>query len=268
MARKNDLAKLAALAGLGMVITEQYRNKVDLTEKKDSKVPTNFGDLVNPYPAKEEPRRKITDYISKAPSDDSRTDAASSGDEMSKYAASYKPKVNKPEAKALEVNNQPPLVITKKLENLPNDESAKSLKERNPPIVIPEPMKNLANDQSGKTVKERNPPIVIPNSMKNLPNYPTNFGKLVNPFPVDNKAITKAATRQAAIEATKKHAEAQKAVMAERLRNQKAQQDLGYGQPLKRGGAVKKMASGGMTSSASRRGDGIATKGKTRGKIC
>jgi hypothetical protein len=37
----------------------------------------------------------------------------------------------------------------------------------------------------------------------------------------------------------------------------------------RRGGAVKKMASGGMTSSsASKRADGIATKGKTRGKIC
>jgi hypothetical protein len=34
---------------------------------------------------------------------------------------------------------------------------------------------------------------------------------------------------------------------------------------MKRGGMTK-MASGGMT--ASRRGDGIATKGKTRGKIC
>ena len=37
---------------------------------------------------------------------------------------------------------------------------------------------------------------------------------------------------------------------------------------LKKGGAVKKMASGGMTSSASRRADGIAQKGKTRGKMC
>ena len=37
---------------------------------------------------------------------------------------------------------------------------------------------------------------------------------------------------------------------------------------MKRGGAVKKMASGGMTSSASKRADGIATKGKTRGKMC
>jgi hypothetical protein len=37
---------------------------------------------------------------------------------------------------------------------------------------------------------------------------------------------------------------------------------------MKRGGKVKKMASGGMArSSASRRGDGIASKGKTRGKM-
>jgi hypothetical protein len=36
----------------------------------------------------------------------------------------------------------------------------------------------------------------------------------------------------------------------------------------KKGGAVKKMASGGSVSSASKRADGIAVKGKTRGKIC
>ena len=36
---------------------------------------------------------------------------------------------------------------------------------------------------------------------------------------------------------------------------------------FKRGGAVKKMASGGMTSSTSKRGDGIASKGKTRCKM-
>jgi len=35
----------------------------------------------------------------------------------------------------------------------------------------------------------------------------------------------------------------------------------------KRGGAVKKYASGGMVSSASRRADGIATKGKTNCKM-
>jgi hypothetical protein len=34
------------------------------------------------------------------------------------------------------------------------------------------------------------------------------------------------------------------------------------------GGAVKKMAKGGSVSSASKRADGIAIKGKTKGKIC
>jgi hypothetical protein len=44
----------------------------------------------------------------------------------------------------------------------------------------------------------------------------------------------------------------------------KARQDVkGY----KKGGMTKKMASGGKVSSASRRADGIATKGKTRGTM-
>ena len=37
---------------------------------------------------------------------------------------------------------------------------------------------------------------------------------------------------------------------------------------FRKGGAVKGYASGGSVSSASKRADGIATKGKTRGKIC
>lgn len=37
---------------------------------------------------------------------------------------------------------------------------------------------------------------------------------------------------------------------------------------MKKGGAVKKMASGGKVSSASKRADGIAQRGKTRGRIC
>jgi hypothetical protein len=44
-----------------------------------------------------------------------------------------------------------------------------------------------------------------------------------------------------------------------------------YEGDYKRGGKVKKMASGGMTSKASpasRRGDGIAQRGKTKGRMC
>lgn len=43
--------------------------------------------------------------------------------------------------------------------------------------------------------------------------------------------------------------------------------DQGSGGEYRRGGKVKKMASGGMTSSASKRADGCATKGKTKGRF-
>ena len=42
----------------------------------------------------------------------------------------------------------------------------------------------------------------------------------------------------------------------------------GYSAGMKKGGKVKKMASGGTTSSASKRGDGIAQRGKTKGRVC
>jgi len=55
-----------------------------------------------------------------------------------------------------------------------------------------------------------------------------------------------------------------------RTQTERDDEALTRGSAMKRGGAVKKMASGGMTSrsSASSRGDGIASRGKTRGKIC
>jgi len=40
------------------------------------------------------------------------------------------------------------------------------------------------------------------------------------------------------------------------------------GRYFKKGGATKKMASGGKVSSASNRGDGIAQRGKTKGRMC
>jgi hypothetical protein len=50
-------------------------------------------------------------------------------------------------------------------------------------------------------------------------------------------------------------------------------EQYGRGAPdgMKRGGRVKKMASGGMTSKASgasKRADGIAQRGKTKGRMC
>lgn len=47
-------------------------------------------------------------------------------------------------------------------------------------------------------------------------------------------------------------------------RKAKAFADMGN---MKKGGKVKKMASGGKVSSASKRADGCVTKGKTKGKM-
>ena len=57
------------------------------------------------------------------------------------------------------------------------------------------------------------------------------------------------------------------AAKAAQERRDAAQKEF-RGSDMKRGGAVKKMASGGSVSSASSRGDGIAQRGKTRGKMC
>lgn len=46
--------------------------------------------------------------------------------------------------------------------------------------------------------------------------------------------------------------------------NERIKESLG----MKKGGSVKKMASGGSVNSASKRGDGIAQRGKTKGRMC
>ena len=58
--------------------------------------------------------------------------------------------------------------------------------------------------------------------------------------------------------------------MQAKMLKQRAEQEAAErGEPLamKRGGAVKKMAKGGSVSSASKRADGCANKGKTKGRF-
>lgn len=188
MARKNDLAKLAALAGLGMVLTNQYRNKVDLTEKDSN--PDRKA-----RPDSTETRLKPqAQSIAEADKSSKAAPAVNNGSSGTTTAGPAAP----PDL------DMPPAV--------------------NSPIVKP-PAKVEGSDLA---------PIV---SQKQLADFQQRFGK--------NKTLTD-------------YMNAQNASKNPRLKPVQLQ---------KRGGTVK-MASGGMTSSASRRGDGIATKGKTRGKIC
>lgn len=50
-------------------------------------------------------------------------------------------------------------------------------------------------------------------------------------------------------------------------RQMKAAQDIRSAMGMKKGGCVKKMSSGGKVGSASKRADGCAVKGKTKGKM-
>jgi hypothetical protein len=83
-----------------------------------------------------------------------------------------------------------------------------------------------------------------------------------------------AAARRAAVKARERATGEQKLediktedTQAEKDRKSREAYERFQPQPMRRGGAVKKYAKGGSVSSASKRADGCATKGKTRGKF-
>ena len=85
------------------------------------------------------------------------------------------------------------------------------------------------------------------------------------PRPAARKPVVKSRPMSAAAEAAMQEANVSPTTRAEYDRGiSNVPRRNSY---YKKGGAVKGYASGGMTSSASKRADGIATKGKTRGKM-
>lgn len=123
--------------------------------------------------------------------------------------------------------------------------------------------KNLANRRALNTI----------DAPKQIANNPTR--QLTGPSKADLMARDRAArsaerqtemlrenARRSGLDPDNMNAE-----VANAVRQKMGGKDFSLG--MKRGGAVKKMAGGGLakSSSASKRGDGIASKGKTRGKI-
>jgi hypothetical protein len=85
------------------------------------------------------------------------------------------------------------------------------------------------------------------------------------------KAPTENAGRMAARQAFEKKAAntaADQAIIDRMSKRTKPYMKDEAGNDMKRGGKVKKMATGGSVGSASKRGDGIAQRGKTRGMVC
>jgi hypothetical protein len=75
----------------------------------------------------------------------------------------------------------------------------------------------------------------------------------------NKEAVKKQMQKDAEKEAAQKEAELESAPKPE---------DETIPSNMRKGGRVKKMAKGGSVSSASSRADGIAERGKTRGKFC
>jgi len=260
MAKAKDLAGLAALAGLGYMLSSQSRNKVDLSETKDSNPDRGAGYVATA--TREEPRRKMTDNMKKAPLDD--TDKYPSG-VMGGARMADKPAPKPAPVKDVDsyANYEGGDLLTgAKLRTQPasnvadaerNEEAAKSVAKA---AQVDANRAANAGDNKAATTKYSE----ATDQYKNLSNAAavTNArkkeAKLSRRSPGDE--MSDYAAKQAALR------DARANEMQRETRGQV--RNTAYAKPtlMKKGGSVSKV------SSASSRADGIATKGKTRGKIC
>jgi hypothetical protein len=229
MAKAKDLAALAGLAGLAYAM----RNK-----DKDSESTADTGDeadrLKARKPAEEGPRRQITDYMAKAPLD---------GTEM--YPSGVMGGARQP--KSVRTATSTPAADNTTAAAMPSGVMGGTRQAnadaRNVEAGMSRGTRTTSVAGAGRGVV--NPRAVTPQQAMR-----------------DVEAGMSRGTRAAAPPfkgGQPGYDEAGNFVGGRRGFDE-------AGNPMKKGGSVKKMASGGMT--ASRRADGIASRGKTRGKIC
>jgi len=250
MAKAKNLAILAGLAGLA------YANRDKLFGSKDK----DKGDARPARPEStetrdEEPRRKITDYMKKAPEDEK---GSAQSDVLKAVTA---PKT----ASNAQAGNQgviPPKSSGKSAAARMTDNQNDVLANAGKKSKATAENDALANAGSKIPAATSMPVKPKPQLAKPGTGVGANIATIANPVTQDDiefrrlrdaRMAKKIGERNTSINAFKD------APMEDQIR-----QNMNSA-GMKRGGMVK-MASGGMT--ASRRGDGIASRGKTRGKIC
>jgi len=259
MARAKDLAGLAALAGLGYMLSNQSRNKVDLTEKDSN--PTRAA-----RPADTKTSSDVrTDFGGAGDEMSNVRRDVSSGDEMSKYAASYKPPA--PALKPAPVKDVDPyanyeggdLLTGAKLRTQPASNVADAVRNEDTARSVAKAAQVDANrtanagDNKAATKKYSE----ATDQYKNL----SNAAAVTNARKKEAKLSRRSSGDEMSDYAAKQTAlrDARANEMQRETRGQV--RNTAYARPTL-------MKKGGMTSSASSRADGIATKGKTRGRIC
>jgi hypothetical protein len=230
MARAKDLAALAGLAGLAYAYNknkgdsskgpsataaEDEAFKVRMDAQKNAVSGNRAAD------AEEEPRRKITDYMKKAPSDAAGSVSSTPVTSSAPKVASAKPAVAADEPAGFTT----PVSSANRTDQLADLSRAVKREEKT---------KKAAQSDFGS-------------------GYSRTFGnpekqKLHDKIEKQTGSLTASAHKTDALAVASRAARAADA-------KRRAVKQSSY-------------KSGGMTSSASSRADGIATKGKTRGKLC
>jgi hypothetical protein len=248
MAKARDIAALAGLAGLAYAM----RNKDKPEQESKGRQSEDAG--YKSTETREGPRRKIEDYQKKAPADEE------SSMQSNMLKAITAPKVA-PNDQAGNQGVVPARSLTPAAEpKVKSPVSAKnpnySNEGRNSSAVAKSP--NYGNE--GRNSVKPTPPVTAPPVTA-----PVTSGRRV---PTSEEA---AANRQALYDKVKGiGSSAVDYVKNFETPAERAARERKAASGMKRGGAVKKMVKGGMTSkvsSASSRADGIASRGKTKCKM-
>jgi len=231
MARAQDLAGLAALAGLGYMLSKKGDEAKADTGGGDSNPTRGAGyNSTETRPKVEAPRRQITDYMAKAPVDD--TDKYPSGVMGGAQAAPVKPR------STVASSNLPPAraKVTPAVSEDTNYGN-EGYRSKSPALMA----MNEANGADTRSANRGDELAGVSRAVKRESN---------------KKQFAQDVPYQESSQKTDALAVASRAARAADAKRRAARQNA-----YKKGGAVAKV------SSASKRADGIATKGKTRGKM-
>lgn len=239
MAKAGQLAGLAALGALAYMNRDKLGmgDKVDLTQSSGDSNPTRAA-RPSSTETREEPRRQITDYQAKAPLDNTQMypsgvmGGARMADEVS--TAPVKPR------NTVASTNLPPVqpAVSPDTANYGNE----GYRSKSPALMAI----NQANGADTRSANRGDELAGVSRAVKRESKTKQFAGEVPYQESSQKTDAMAVASRAARAADAKRRAAKQKAYKS---------------------GGVTKMASGGVTSSASRRADGIATKGKTRGKI-
>lgn len=288
---KKDLAKLAALGALGYMLTRGGKGKESTTR----------GAGYQSTETREEPRRKIEDYQKKAPAEPREAGIAAANDVRASRVSPAAVKDNttgirmpsgSPDAEAgmsrgTRGESKPASTVSSSEKGMKNyvprrkstaSSSAEGMKNYAPrrglSSVDQIPGQNRSGPVGGERVSGSEMSRNVSNTLNALAPMGGGVGKVGAELATSGRVQRAYNAAQAERRAAEGMSPAEALAAREAAREAKTLNPnawlagpKGMAENFRKGGAVKKMASGGMARSASSRADGIASRGKTKCKM-